>query len=87
MLNWLKFCRMAETGTRVPRNTHAPPILSGTLSKAGQRDQSITVVVVMSSVSLYESYPKSSWPEKPKFCTSAGRGDFELWPFGGREQS
>src|SRR5258707_6239761 len=35
-----RFSKTAETGIRVPRNTHAPLRLSGTLSTAGHCDQS-----------------------------------------------
>src|SRR5580698_6356466 len=40
----LTFRRIAVTGTRVPRNTHAPPCVSGLLSRTEQHDQSISVV-------------------------------------------
>jgi hypothetical protein len=35
-----KFSKIAEMGTRVPRNTHAPPTLPGIISTAGHCDES-----------------------------------------------
>src|SRR5437762_2447618 len=40
MLRSSRFSMTVATGNRVPLNTHAPPTLSGTLSTAGQFDQS-----------------------------------------------
>src|SRR6202042_472480 len=41
MGEFFKFSKIAATGTRVPRNTHAPLTLPGVLSTAGHCDQSI----------------------------------------------
>ena len=40
---------MADTGTRVPRNTHAPLTLPGMLSSTGHCDQLIVGCVMLSS--------------------------------------
>jgi hypothetical protein len=41
-----KFSKIAETGTRVPRNTHAPLTLPGMLSTAGHCDQSRLLAMI-----------------------------------------
>jgi hypothetical protein len=69
---------MADTGMRVPFNTHAPLTLPGTLSTAEHCDQSRAAIegTPAQSITLYksENKPKRA-PHQRK-----GQSDFSDWP-------
>src|SRR5437588_7068096 len=53
-----RFSNTADTGIRVPRNTHAPLRLPGTLSTAGHRDQSrVAMFLPRPILTLYHGSP------------------------------
>ena len=56
-----KFSKMAETGTRVPRKTHAPLTLPAMLSTAGHFDQSAADLDVFAAMQPIRQH----WREFP----------------------
>src|SRR5260370_12792449 len=65
-----RFSKIADTGIRVPFNTHAPLTLPGTLSTAGHCDQSRVAIekTPAESITLYKSENKAEtrMPQKGK---------------------
>src|ERR1039458_2358704 len=57
-----RFSNTVATGIRVPRNTHAPLRLSGTLSTAGHCDQSRVAISIPSYSSYLETVSRQRFP-------------------------
>jgi hypothetical protein len=53
---FFKFPKIAETGTRVPRNTHAPLTLPGILSTSGHCDRSRLCAMICAPFSDYRDH-------------------------------
>src|SRR5450631_1166106 len=56
MGEFFKFSKIAATGIRVPRNTHAPLTLPGMLSTAGHCDQSRVAMLLPTSIVAFTPF-------------------------------